>query len=223
MPPPIGCGDIAVSDYPIAVVNLQTARCIVVGGGEVAARKVAGLRAAGARPVVISPDLGQILRQQAEAGELETIRRKYQSGDLAGARLVIAATDDPDTNESVWQEAQAIGCLVNVVDDPARCNFHVPATVRRGALSVSVSTGGSSPLLARRIRQDLEQQFDAAYEPYLVLLGDLRPIVREHVPDPARRKAIWEALLNSKIFELLRAGELEKARRRAHTILGTYC
>ncbi len=212
-----------MGDYPIAVVNLHTARCIVIGGGKVAARKVAGLQAAGARPIVISPDLGQSLQEQADAGEIETIRREYQSGDLAGARLVIAATDDPDTNESVWQEVQAIGCLVNVVDDPARCNFHVPASVRRGALTLSVSTGGSSPLLAGRIRQALEQQFDGVYEPYLALLADLRPIVRDQAPDPAQRRVIWEALLDSEVIELLRSGEPENARRRAQTIIETYC
>ncbi len=212
-----------MGDYPIAVVNLHFARCMVVGGGKVAARKVAGLQAAGARPIVISPDLGQTLQEQADAGKIETIRREYQFGDLAGARLVIAATDDPDTNESVWQEAQAIGCLVNVVDDPERCNFHVPASVRRGALTVSVSTGGSSPLLARRIRQVLEQQFDAAYEPYLALLADLRPAVREQVLDPAQRREIWEALLDSEIIELLRSGQPENARRCAQTIIETCC
>jgi precorrin-2 dehydrogenase/sirohydrochlorin ferrochelatase len=92
--------------------------------------------------------------------------------------LVIAATDDPAINEAVWRDAQAVGCLVNVVDYPARCNFHVPATVRRGALTLSVSTGGTSPLLARRIREVLDQQFDGAYEPFLALLGELRPLVQ---------------------------------------------
>jgi precorrin-2 dehydrogenase/sirohydrochlorin ferrochelatase len=211
-----------VGDYPIAVVNLQSARCVVVGGGEVAARKVAGLQIAGARPVVISPALNQTLWQQAESGEIETIQREYQPGDLAGARLVIAATDDPETNESVWQEAQAMGCLVNVVDDPERCNFHVPATIRRGALTVSVSTGGSSPLLSSRIRQALERQFDAAYEPYLALLADLRPIVSEQNPDPVQRKAIWEAILDSEILDLLRSNEPERAHKRAQKIIENY-
>jgi precorrin-2 dehydrogenase/sirohydrochlorin ferrochelatase len=211
-----------VGDYPIAVVNLESARCIVVGGGQVAARKVAGLQAAGARPIVISPDLAQTLRQQAETGRLEIIPREYQPGDLAGARLVIAATDDPETNEAVWQEAQAVGCLVNVVDDPARCNFHVPATIRRGALAISVSTGGSSPLLSSRIRQALEQHFDAAYEPYLALLAELRPVVRAQTPDPVRRKAIWEALLDSEILDLLRSNEPGRAHQRAQTIIENY-
>jgi precorrin-2 dehydrogenase/sirohydrochlorin ferrochelatase len=208
--------------YPIALVNLQGERCVVIGGGRVAARKVTGLQAAGARPVVICPDLGHALQQQAELGQIEAIRRTYQPGDLAGARLVIAATDDPETNESVWQEAQATGCLVNVVDDPARCNFHVPASVRRGALSISISTGGSSPLLAGRIRRTLEEQFDATYGPYLELLAGLRPVVQAQIPDPSDRKLLWEELLDSDVFALLRSGESGLARQRAQMLIESY-
>jgi precorrin-2 dehydrogenase/sirohydrochlorin ferrochelatase len=212
-----------MSGYPITLVGLEKSRCVIVGGGEVAARKVAALRDAGARPVVISPLLCGMLRNLAERGEIDTIRRAYEPGDLAGTRLVVAATDDPDTNEMVWREAQALGCLINVVDDPARCNFHVPASVRRGALRLSVSTAGHSPLLARRIREELEQQFDAAYQPYVKLLGELRPLVQEQVTDPVRRRAIWEAVLGSEILALLRSGAPEAARQRAQSIIETSC
>jgi precorrin-2 dehydrogenase/sirohydrochlorin ferrochelatase len=212
-----------VSGYPVTLVDLADARCVVVGGGEVAARKVAALCQAGARPVVISPELCDALLRQVDDGQIEEIQRQYQAGDLAGARLVIAATDDSATNEAVWREARDVGCLVNVVDDPPRCNFYVPATVRRGALTLSVSTGGSSPLLARRIREMLEQQFDQAHEPYLELLGELRPLVREQVADPARRKELWESLLDSDILELLRAGKPKAAQQRVKEILGAYC
>jgi precorrin-2 dehydrogenase/sirohydrochlorin ferrochelatase len=212
-----------VSGYPITLVDLASTPCLVIGGGEVAARKVAALREAGARPVVISPVLCATLRHQAEEGEIEAIQRHYRVGDLAGVRLVIAATDDPATNEAVWHEAQDSGCLVNVVDDPSRCNFYVPATVRRGALTLAVSTNGNSPLLARRIRKVLEQQFDQAYSPYLELLGALRPRVQEQVIEPTRRKALWESLLDSDILDLLRAGQTQAARQRAETILETFC
>jgi precorrin-2 dehydrogenase/sirohydrochlorin ferrochelatase len=211
-----------VSGYPVTLVNLANTRCTVIGGGEVAARKVAALREVGARPVVISPALCEALARQAEDGQIDAIAREYRPGDLAEVRLVIAATDDPATNEAVWREAQAVGCLVNVVDDPARCNFHVPATVRRGALTVSVSTGGNSPSLARRIREALEQQFDAAYEPYLALLGELRPVIYERVVDPVRRKALWQALLDSEILDLLRSGRTEAARQHASEIIETF-
>lgn len=211
-----------MNGYPVTLVDLASTKCVVVGGGEVAARKVTALRQAGARPVVISPVLCDALSRQVDDDVIDAIQRQYQSGDLAGARLVIAATDDASTNEAVWREAQDAGCLVNVVDDPLRCNFYVPATVRRGALTLSVSTGGKSPLLARRIRESLEQQFDIAYEPYLALLGELRPWVQEQVVEPAHRKALWESLLDSDVLELFRAGQREAARQRAEEIVETY-
>lgn len=210
-----------MSGYPITLVGLEAARCVVVGGGQVAARKVAALRQAGARPVVISPVLCETLQCQAEKREIQAIQRAYRRGDLAGARLVIAATDDSAINEEVWHEAQAIGCLVNVVDDPAHCDFYVPATVRRGALTISVSTAGNSPALARRIRQALEEQFDASYESYLALLGELRPLIRERIVDPARRQALWQGLLDSQILELLREGASQDAQRHALEIIET--
>ena len=212
----------SVSGYPVTLVNLANTRCVVVGGGEVAARKVAALREAGARPVIISPALCDALWRQVEDGEIDAIQRQYQTGDLAKARLVIAATDDSATNEAVWREAQETGCLVNVVDDPPRCNFYVPATVRRGSLTLTVSTNGNSPLLARRMRKMLEQQFDVAYEPYLELLGDLRPQVQEQVVEPARRKALWESLLDSDVLDLLRAGQHGAALQRAEKIVDTF-
>jgi precorrin-2 dehydrogenase/sirohydrochlorin ferrochelatase len=208
-----------VSGYPITLVDLADTPCVVVGGGEVAARKVAALREAGAHPIVISPALCEPLRRQVEAGEIDTIQRQYQAGDLAGVRLVIAATDDLATNESVWREAQEAGCLVNVVDDPARCNFYVPATVRRGSLALSISTGGKSPLLARRIRQALEEQFDPAYETYVDLLGDLRPVVQEQIADPARRKQTWSALLDADLLDLLREDDVQTAQQQAQEII----
>ena len=150
------------------------------------------------------------------------IPRTYRAGDLRSARLVVAATDDEATNEAVWREAQRTGCLVNVVDDPARCNFYVPATVRRGALTLSVSTDGHSPLLSRRIRQQLESSFDAAYEPYIALLGELRPFVQARVPDPARRRELWQALLDSDVLDLFRLGDPAAARQRADAVVERY-
>lgn len=211
-----------MSGYPITLVDLANTPCVVIGGGEVAARKVSALREAGARPVVISPALCDSLRRLVDADKIDVVGRSYRTGDLAGARLVIGATDDPATNELVWSEAQAVGCLVNIVDDPTRCTFHVPAVVRRGALTLSISTGGNSPLLARRIRETLEQQFDPVYERYLDLLGKLRSQIREQVADPGQRKALWKSLLDSDILDLLRAGQVEAGRQRAEEIVETF-
>jgi precorrin-2 dehydrogenase/sirohydrochlorin ferrochelatase len=212
-----------VNGYPLVLVDLARSLCVVVGGGEIAARKVAGLCQAGARPLVISPQLCDALRRRIADGEVNVLERTYQPGDLAGARLVIAATDDPAVNALVWHEAQAAGCLVNVVDDPGYCNFHVPAVVRRGDLVLSISTGGNSPALARYMREGLEQQFDAAYEPYLALLGELRPLVQQRVANPASRQALWTSLLKSDILEMLRSGAVQQARQRAQEIIDTFC
>jgi len=211
-----------MTGYPITLVGLDTARVVVVGGGSVAARKVEALREAGARPIVVSPILCDELKELASQGEIVVIPRTYRAGDLRSARLVVAATDDEATNEAVWREAQRTGCLVNVVDDPARCNFYVPATVRRGALTLSVSTDGHSPLLSRRIRQQLESSFDAAYEPYIALLGELRPFVQARVPDPARRRELWQALLDSDVLDLFRLGDPAAARQRADAVVERY-
>jgi len=207
-----------VRGYPLTLVGLAESRCVVIGGGRVAARKVDALLEAGAQPVVISRDLCADLQARLGAGEIEALPRGYRRGDLAGARLVIAATDDVAVNEAVWQEAQEVGCLVNVVDDPSRCNFHVPATVRRGALTLAIATGGNAPALARRIRQDLEALFDVAYEPYLALLGELRPVILDRIP-AAGRRAAWQALLDSEVLDLLRSGASQAARQRAGEIL----
>ena len=211
-----------MSCYPIALVHLGDARCIVVGGGRVAARKVAALREAGVRPVVISPALCGSLQRLAQSGEIQVIERAYRHGDLDGARVVIAATDDSATNEAVYDEAVSLGCLVNVVDDPARCSFYVPAIVRRGELTISISTGGQSPALARRLREALEMQFDAAYGPYLSLLGELRPVVQDRVAGSAQRRDLWAALLDSDILELVRDGAHQAARRRALQIVDSF-
>jgi siroheme synthase-like protein len=208
-----------MTGYPLTLVGLDAARCVVAGGGTVAARKVTGLRQAGAKPIVISPTLCPELESHAAQGEIEVIRRPYRQGDLTGARLVIAATDDPAVNEAVFREAQTVGCLVNVVDDPARCSFFVPAVVRRGVLTIAVSTGGKSPALARRIRQQLESLFDPAYEMLLDLLSRLRPMVQATVPDPEQRAAFWGRLLDSDALHRLRSGDEAGAIAQAEALL----
>jgi len=207
-----------LTGYPITLVHLHHTRCVVVGGGTVAARKVDGLRAADARVVVISPVLCEPLEELAAQGEIEAVRRAYRVGDLEGALLVIAATDDPGVNQRVWEEAQARDILVNVVDDPNRCTFFLPAVVRRGPLTLAVSTDGWCPALARHLRQRLEREFGPAYGPFVEWLGELRQRVVSILP-PARRKAFWDRLFRSDVLTLLDAGDETAARRRAEEVL----
>ncbi len=140
--------------YPI-FLDLSGRRCVVVGGGEVANRKARKLLQARARVTVISPEIGAELESVA----LEVHRRPYREGDLEGAYLAFAATDSREVNAAVAREAEERGVPVNVVDRPSEGNFALPSTLRRGRLQVAVSTGGASPTLARRIRNELEEVF----------------------------------------------------------------
>ncbi|NOY97819.1 MAG: bifunctional precorrin-2 dehydrogenase/sirohydrochlorin ferrochelatase [Chloroflexi bacterium] len=193
----------------------------MIGGGAVAARKAAGLVAAGARPVVISPTLHAELENMRAAGQIEHFPRPYQPGDLEGAFLVIAATEDPGLNRQVGEACRRAGVLVNVVDSPQECNFIAPAVVRRGDFVVSISTGGTAPALAARTRATLEARFGREYEAMTALCAAIRPAMRTAFPDPAERKARWYALINSPVFFLLVSGRVSDARAWAEAMLGT--
>jgi precorrin-2 dehydrogenase/sirohydrochlorin ferrochelatase len=207
-----------VKTYPLSLVHLDQVRCVVVGGGQVAARKVAALREADAHVLVIAPDLCPALERLAEESDVEVLGRPYQSGDLEGAFLVIAATDDPGTNEQVWIEADAREILVNVVDDPDHCNFIAPSVVRRGPLTVAISTSGRCPALSRRIRIQLEQAFGPAYGDFVALMGELRAEAVEAL-SLTRRRVFWQELFESDVLSLLASGDEETARSLAWRIL----
>jgi precorrin-2 dehydrogenase/sirohydrochlorin ferrochelatase len=207
-----------VKTYPVFLVHLDEARCVVVGGGRVAARKVTAMLRADSQVTVISPDLCQPLQRLAAKGHIEVLERPYRCGDLKGAFLVVAATDDPKINERVWQEAVALGLLVNVVDDPDHCNFIAPSVVRRGALSIAISTSGRCPAFSRHVRKELEREFQPPYGDYVELLGSLRGRVVDALPFSARR-AFWQDVFASDVLSLVSSGDHDEARRRAWEIL----
>jgi precorrin-2 dehydrogenase/sirohydrochlorin ferrochelatase len=137
-------------------LDLRGQLCVVVGGGRVAARKIEKLVAAGAKVRVISPALEPRIRAWVASGDVVWVARRYERGDLAGARLVIAATDHPDVNRQVAAEAETMACFVNVADRAEACTCMFPATVRVGDVTVAVSTDGRHPGFARRLREALE-------------------------------------------------------------------
>ena len=196
----------AVTGYPVVLVN-RGEGAVVVGGGEVAVRKVAGLLEANLEVTVISPRLCPVLEEVAAQGRIAVLRRAYRPDDLAGARLVFACADDPQVNQAVWREAQERGCLVNVADDPARCTFHVPAVVRRGAITIAISTGGASPALAAHLRRQIETAVGPEYGHLATLLAELRPWVQASIPQAARRKRLWPQLIDTLLPLLLQARE----------------
>jgi precorrin-2 dehydrogenase / sirohydrochlorin ferrochelatase len=201
-----------LSYYPI-FLNLQGKRCLVVGGGEVASRKVQGLLEAGAGVVVVSPALTEPLLALAQQGAIQHAARPFQDNDVAGCALVIGATNQPAVNDAVCQAARQRGIWVNIVDTPAACDFIAPAIVRRGALQIAISTAGNSPTLAQRIRAQLEQTYGPEYAELLAWLGQERERIRRQVVDPAARKAHYAQLVDD-ILERPGVGELVSASSR---------
>lgn len=205
--------------YPIGLIGLEQRRTVVVGGGSVATRKVTGLLAAGAAVTVISPMLSAELKRLADQQQITVIERPYRDGDLAETWLVIAATNDPRVNDQVWQEAERRGCLVNVVDDSARCNFIVPAVIRRGEITITISTGGASPALARRLRERLESLIGPEYGDLAALLAELRPQLQARFTDPEVRLRATLYLVDSDLIDIIRTNGLDSARARARALL----
>ena len=198
-----------MTSYPIVLTHLDLA--VVIGGGSVAQRKVEGLLEAGAGVLVISPELTPGLEALAAGDRVRVTRRAYRAGDLAGAGVAIAATGDREVNEAVFGEARERGVPVNVVDDPAHCTFHVPAVIRRGPVTVAISTGGASPHLAARLRREVASIVGPEYGVLARILGEWRGWILRHVPAEAR-EAMWDGLAGA-MLPLLREGREAEARR----------
>ncbi len=191
-------------NYTICLVGQHLSETIVIGGGKIAARKVESLLAAGAQVKVISPTLTPDLQLLADSSKITFLPRPYQEGDLIGAFLVIAATDDAAVNQSVWREAQQRGCLINVVDDPQHSNFILPAVVHRGEMSIAISTGGSSPALARRLRERIENLIGPEYGPLTEVLAELRPELFAGFPAGETRLRAAFRVIDSDILDIIR-------------------
>lgn len=189
------------SYYPV-FVNLQGKRCLVVGGGEIASRKVQGLLEAGAEVAVVSPRLSKPLARLAAEGVIRHQRRAFREADVAGCALVIGATNQSAVNRAVSEAARRRNIWVNIVDTPDACDFIAPAVVQRGALQIAVSTGGHSPTLAKRIRMRLEGVYGEEYAELLEKLGRERQRIQRLIGDPALRKAYYEHLVDALLADL---------------------
>ena len=205
--------------YPV-YIEMREQPCVVIGGGKIAEGKVEGLLAAKANVTVISPDLTANLRELVEEKKITYIARAYQPGDLTGAFMVICATDQAQINHQVWQEASANRQLVNVVDDTPRCNFIAPSILRKGDLSIAISTSGKAPALAVRLKERLQRELGPEYERFLELAGELREPLARQVPDFETRKAIWYELVDSEILDVLARGDETAAREIISRVVG---
>ena len=208
--------------YPI-YLNLKNRLCVVVGGGEVAERKVKSLVACDARVLVISPELNQELQELYQKGLIRYRRGNFSREDLSEACLIIGATDSRQTNSEIAEQARKQGILVNIVDSPEECDFIVPATVERGDLLIGISTGGKSPALARNIREELEERYGEEYAEFLNLMGELREVLKKEMPDQQQRERIFQALIVSDIIQLIKVGQKGQGRKRAQEIIEKAC
>ncbi|MCC7383244.1 MAG: bifunctional precorrin-2 dehydrogenase/sirohydrochlorin ferrochelatase [Deltaproteobacteria bacterium] len=201
-----------------AFLKLDGVACLVVGGGAVAEQKIAQLERAAAVITVVSPELTPALAARASAsasagagageGALRWVPRTFQEGDLAGARLVICATDDEALNRSVGALAERHGLFVNVVDRPALCSFFMGATLRRGDLAVTVSTNGQSPALAAKIRDEIDRTLGPEWDALLEICGALREQARSRLTgDWSRRRAFFARMVSDESLALLRQGK----------------
>lgn len=195
--------------YPV-FLELTGRPAVVIGGGPVAERKVEGLLATGAAVTVVSPALGTGLETLASEGKIRHIRRHYRRGDLADSQLAFAATGDRDVNAAVAREGRERGVWVNAADDSAHCDFILPGVVRRGELVVAVATGGSSPALARAIREELEAHFTEDY----VLLTEVVTEVRQELrrQELAPDGETWRRALDGHFRGLIADGRSKEAR-----------
>jgi uroporphyrin-III C-methyltransferase/precorrin-2 dehydrogenase/sirohydrochlorin ferrochelatase len=187
-------------------LNIRGMPCTVVGGGEVATRKVALLRDAGARVTVVAPVLVETLAGLARDGLIVHVARAFQTGDVSAQHVVIAATDDKQVNRAVAQACHAQRIPVNVVDTPELCSFVMPSIVDRSPLLVAVSTGGASPVLARLIRTKLETIIPVSFGRLARLAGTFRDKVKARFAKPADRRVFWESVLEGPIAEMVYAG-----------------
>jgi uroporphyrin-III C-methyltransferase / precorrin-2 dehydrogenase / sirohydrochlorin ferrochelatase len=191
-------------------ISLTDKPCLLIGGGEVAARKAAQLLRSGARVTVVAPQLGPTLASMYEQGLIQHKNAEFTPSDLTGVGLIIAATNHPEINQTVAALASTRDLLINVVDDPSLCNFIMPSIIDRSPVQIAISTGGASPVLARLLRARLETLIPAAYGRLASLMRAFREQVKRKFPDMTLRRRFWEKALQGPVAEMLFAGQ-EKA------------
>jgi siroheme synthase-like protein len=211
--------------FYIACLKLSGRKCLVVGGGDIGLEKVEGLLACDGEVTLVAPEAIEPLRELADEGSIRWERRTYEPGDLEGTFMVIAATSDTDVNIGIYEDAERRAMLVNVVDVPPLCNFILPAIIRSGPLAIAISTAGASPALAKRIRDEIAEEYGEPYARLAILLNEVRGWAKGTLPTYQDRKVFFESIVNGDPdpVELLRQGDeqavrdLIEAARETHT------
>jgi precorrin-2 dehydrogenase / sirohydrochlorin ferrochelatase len=220
--PKVSTGEDIVPKYYPVMLDIRDRQAIVIGGNRLAAEKAAALVASGARVKVIHPKFCAALLAMSERGELTLHQKSYEPGDLAGAFVVVAVASDKQLIEAIWQETQERGQPVNIADVPRYCSFILPSILRRGQLTLAVSTEGASPGMAKRIRHQLEETFPPAYGAYVDLAALARTHLRRHGVSYEARDAFVRDFMTSPILDLLASGKITQALTKTVELLQTY-
>ena len=206
--------------YPVCL-NISGKLCVVIGGGRIVERKILGILAGSGSVRVVSLAITSALHDLVSREVIEWRGKPYSSIDLHDAFLVFAATNNPDVQSAVLRDAHAAGMLVNVVDNPAACDFQVPASIRRGDLTVSVATKGKSPALAAMVKRQLENDFGAEYGQLTTLLSVLRDrILAEEGLSHEEKKILFQKILHDDMVDWLRDRRWVKIRNHLESVLG---
>ncbi|NRS18066.1 bifunctional precorrin-2 dehydrogenase/sirohydrochlorin ferrochelatase [Brevibacillus sp. HB1.4B] len=200
------------------MVNLENKRCLVVGGGQVAERKIGSLLAAGADVTVVSPSCTATILEWAHAKKLMVALRPFTPQDVGEAVLIIAATSDPAVNLAVYESCRPQQ-WINIVDRPDLCSFTVPSVVARGDLQIAISTGGNNPGLAKKMRRQLEEWVGPEYEDYTLFLGSMRRQVLSLAVSEADKRAILAELLDDRFLQWTKNSETDRRDREAEALL----
>lgn len=194
--------------YPV-FLDLKDKYCVIIGGGKIGEHKIQPLLDCGARITVISPEVTEGIQEAAKRGAIVLRLRKYEEGDLRDATLAIAATNVRSVNKVIAAEAERERVVLNVVDDPELCTFIAPAIVKKGAVTVALSTGGASPALARKLREGLETSDVLEYAELADVLSRARKELRQRgiTVDPDR----WQKCITGDLIDMVKAGRDEEA------------
>ncbi len=205
--------------FPV-FLDLKGKRCIVIGGGEVAERKVHLLLKASAEVMVISPALTEGLQALKNRGEIEHLQRPYRDGDLEGAFLVVVATSQQQVNRLASEEAHRRGIPVNVVDAPELCSFIVPSILQKGPLTIAISTSGESPAMARTLREELEEALPPALGEFISYIGKRRSEILKSRLSPEKKADLLRRMVDRKGLRVLRDSGLQEAIRYIEAVMG---
>ena len=189
--------------YPI-MLNIESKNCLIVGGGGIAYRKVIELIEYGASITVVSININEDIKVFVDKGVINYIVDRYDKVYIEDAYIVIACTNDTKINNQVFKDCSQKKILVNVVDDLKNCSFIVPSKIRRGDLTIAISTNGKSPMLSRSIREELEEKYDEDYEAFVNILGDMRKEVIEKIKDPSKKKEFFNTIIKEDYLKKLK-------------------